>query len=200
MWLQYLSDVLEGNIQLPFTNKASWVEVQESCPDLRHVFKFLRNGTSPGKKGRNLRQVKRYLTAKVVISKEGALVVHHIEPFIQSAERIVVPQQVLHGVLTVLHVKLNHPSSHQLTKVFNRLFYALNLDKAVNQHANSCHHCASLRDVPKALREESTDPPPQHIAQMFAADVIKRNKQLIMVLRENVSSYTQAELIPRHSI
>lgn len=193
-------DILEGRVHLPFTNKRSWVEVQEECSDLRHVFKFLRNGTTPGKKGRNLRQVKRYITSKVVISSVGTLVVRHIEPFNPVSERIVVPQQVLHGVLTVLHIKLNHPSSHQLMKVFSRFFFALNLDKAVNQCARSCHQCMSLKEIPKALVTESTDDPPDHFAQKFAADIIKRNSQLILVLRECMSSYTQAQLINNETV
>ena len=188
-------DVLEGKVNLPFVNKRSWIEIQEECPDLRRVFKYIRNGTNPGKKGRNLREVRRYITSKVVISREGALVLRQVEPFNPITERIVVPQQVLPGILTVLHIKLNHPSSHQLVKVFNRFFFALYLDKAVSLCSGSCHHCASLKPVPKALHEESTDPPPDHVAEKFAADVIKRNSQLILVLRECVSSYTQAEII-----
>ena len=194
-----VSDVLEGSVQLPFTNKRSWIEIQEECPDLRQVFKFIRNGTTPGKKGRNLRMVKRYISSKVVISSEGALVVRQVEPFNPTSERIVVPHNVLHGILTVLHLKLNHPSSYQLSKVFNRFFFALNLEKYVSHCSDSCHQCTSLKDVPKALRQESTDPPPTLIGQRFAADVIKRNKQLILLLRECVSSYTQAELIPNET-
>ena len=190
-----VSDVLNGSVQLPFVNKKSWIGIQEECPDLRNVLKYLRNGTTPGKKGRNLRLVKRYITAKVVISPEGALVVRNIEPFLPSTDRIVVPQQVLHGVLTVLHLKLNHPSSFQLMRVFNRFFFTLNLDKAVKRISDSCHQCSSLREVPKAMKKESSDDPPSHISQKFAADVIKRNSQLILVLRESVSSYTQSVLI-----
>ena len=193
-------DILEGRVQLPFINKRSWVEIQEECPDLRHVFKYIRNGTAPGKKGRHLRLVRRYMSSKVTISAEGALVVRQVEAFNPTSERIVVPQKVLPGILTVLHIKLNHPSSYQLLKVFNRFFFGLTVDKAVAHCSSSCHHCASLMPVPKATRKESTDPPPEHFAQKFAADVIKRNSQLIMVLRESVSSYTQAELIGRETV
>ena len=52
-----VSDLLEGKFQLPFTNKAAWVEIQSECPDLRNVLKYLRNGTTPGKKGKNCRMV-----------------------------------------------------------------------------------------------------------------------------------------------
>ena len=159
----------------------------------------LSNGTAPGKKGRNLRQVKRYISAKAVISDSGTLVVRQLEPYAEAVERIVVPQQALHGILTVLHIRLNHPSATQLTKVFSRHFFALNLEPAVNLSTKSCHQCQSLKEVPTALKKESSDPPPDHVAQHFAADVIKRNKQLLLVLRECTSSLTQAEIISRET-
>ena len=195
-----VSDIIEGRVRLPFVNKRAWIGVQEQCADLRKVDKFLRNGTKPGKKGHNFRLVKRYLSSRVVLSTEGVLVVRQVEPFSPTAERIVVPQQALYGLLAALHLKLSHPSALQLEKVFNRYFFALNLDKAIVSTSRTCHLCASLRDVPKALREESVDEPPSHFAQKFAADVIKRNGQLILVLRETISSYTQAELVSNETV
>lgn len=189
-----VEDVLQGRVHLPFTNKKAWKEVQEECPDLRNVFKCLSNGTKPGKKSRNLRQVKRYLSSKAVIS-DGTLVIRHLEPYAQAAEKIIVPQQALHGLLTVLHLRLEHPTASQLSKVFSRYFFALNLEHAVNLCFKSCHVCQSLKEVSLALKKQSTDDSPDYIAQHFAADVIKRNKQLILVLRECTSSLTQAEIV-----
>ena len=190
-----VSDVVSGKVHLPFTNKRSWVEIQRECPDLRRVFNYIENGTQPGKSGRNLRRVKRYMSSKVVMSVEGALVVHDIEPFSPVTERIVVPQKVLHGILTVLHLRLEHPTDLQLSKIFSRYFFALNLGKAVALCSKACHDCAALKTVPSAMREESTDVPPEQMFTRFAGDVIKRHSQLILVLRETTSSYTQAEII-----
>ena len=194
-----VTDIMEGRYQLPFTNKSAWKEIQSECPDLRNVLKYLRSGTSPGKKGRNLRNVKQYISSKVVISPEGTLVVRHIEPFLPQMERIVVPQTVIHGVLTVLHIITNHPSNYQLMKVFNRCFFALKLDQAATQITNSCHLCSSLKVIPKSLQKESTEPAPDFVTQKCATDVIKRNGQLILILRESVSSYTQAQIISRET-
>ena len=195
-----VQDVLNGDASLPFTNRKAWREIQEECHDLRHVFKYLANGTSPGKKGRNLRNVKRYLSSKAVVSPEGALVVRNVEPYSQTTMRIIVPQKVVHGILTVLHIKLSHPAASQLTKVFNRYFFCLNLDVAVSQVSKSCHQCAALKEFPTALKKESSDPPPAHLAQLFAADIIKRNKQLILVLCECTSSYTQSEFVASEKV
>ena len=114
-----ISDVVIGKVHLPFTNKRSWVEIQWECPDLRRVFNYIENGTLPGKRGRNLRRVKRYMSSKVVLSTEGALVLHDIEPFSPVTEKIVVPQKVIYGILTVLHLRLEHPTNLQLSKIFS---------------------------------------------------------------------------------
>ena len=113
-----VSDILEGRSEIPFTNKAAWIEVQSECHDLKNVMKYLKNGTTPGKKGRNLRIVKQYRNSKVKISREGTLVVQQIEPFLPQSERIVVPQSVIHGILTALHIFTSHPTASQLIKVF----------------------------------------------------------------------------------
>ena len=163
------------------------------------VFKYLQNGTSPGRKGKNLKTVRRYISSKVVISSEGALVVHNLQPLTPVTERIVIPEQVLHGVLTVLHIRLGHPTSYQLHQVFVRSFFALKLDSFIEKVSKSCDQCNSIRDIPKAFSEQSTEEPPQHVGDKYAADVVKRNKQNILILRECVSSYTQATLIDRET-
>jgi len=43
--------------------------------------------------------------------------------------------------------------------------------------------------------EQSTGDPPASAGTSFAADIIKRARQLILVLRENVTSYTGACLV-----
>jgi hypothetical protein len=194
-----VSDVLSGKIQLPFLNKKAWVDIQNECPDLHRVFKYLQNGTSPGRKGKNLKTVRKYISSKVVISSEGALVVHNLQPLTPVTERIVIPEQVLHGVLTVLHIRLGHPTSYQLHQVFVRSFFALKLDSFIEKVSKSCDQCNSIRDIPKAFSEQSTEEPPQHVGDKYAADVVKRNKQNILILRECVSSYTQATLIDRET-
>ena len=70
------------------------------------------------------------------------------------------------------------------------------MDKAVDRVTTSCHECASLRTVPTTLVKQSTNPPPQTVGISFAADVTKRAKQFILVLRECVTSYTVSSLLP----
>ena len=55
--------------------------------------------------------------------------------------------------------------------------------------------CASLLKVPTSFKPQSTSIPPDTIGRSYSADVLKRELQLILVLRENVSSITDAMFI-----
>ena len=117
------------------------------------------------------------------------------EPLFPSRECIIVPRQVLHGLLTALHIQLSHPTTHQLKMVVKRYLYALDMDKAIARVCDGCHSCAALRQTPIARIEQSTAPPPDAVGQSFAANLIKRSRQLILVLRETVTSYTSSLLV-----
>ncbi len=187
-------DVLSGSVTLPFTTRSAWLQTQQECPDLRRVHSHLKQGTRPSKKSTNIKDVKRYLNVSS-LSREGLVVVKKDEPFCPSRECIVVPRPILDGLLTALHVKLNHPSRHQLKLVVLRYFYALDLDKALDQCTQSCHLCVSLKKIPNQLIEQSTSDPPAAVGISFAADVIKRHRQLILVVRETTSSFTTSCII-----
>ena len=125
-------DILSGNKHLPFTIRTAWLTTQAECPDLRRTHAHLQQGTRPSKKLTNMRDVKRYLNV-ATIAKDGLLVVKRNEPLAPTRECIVVPRQVLEGLLTALHIQLGHPSSHQLKAVTKRYLYALDIDKAIDR-------------------------------------------------------------------
>ena len=102
----------------------------------------------------------------------------------------IIPCQALDGLLTALHIQLGHPSCHQLKMVVKRYLFALDLDKAVSRVSEGCHSCAAIWNSPTAHIDQSTSPPPEAIGQSFAADVMKRSRQLIFVLCKTVTSYT----------
>ena len=112
-----------------------------------------------------------------------------------SKELIIVPRAVLHGLVTALDLKLDHPSKHQFQLVMKRHFYALDITIAVDQVTDSCHVCSSLQKFPDSLVTQTSDDPPDSIDVLFAADVLKQNRQLLLVLRETISSYTVACII-----
>ena len=188
-------DILQNKSNLPFTSRSAWRQIQNDCPDLRRVHAHLKQGTRPSKKLTNIRDVKRYLNS-VSIASDGLLVVKSTLPFAPVSEAIVVPRSVLDGLLTALHIKLNHPSRHQFQMVLQRQFFALDMNDAISRVTSACHTCASLRSFPSSLVHQSSEDPPEVVGISFAADVIKRHRQLILVLRECATSFTASCLVP----
>ena len=188
-------DILDGRGSLPFTSRKAWLVTQSECKDLRRTKAHLIQGTRPTKKETNIRSVKRYLN-KVGLASDGLLVVLHCDALAPSREAIVIPEEILPGLLTALHLRLNHPSSNELSKVVKRYFWGINMDSNIEHTSQSCHLCASLRKVPKSLIPETTSDPPESVGCSFAADIMVRERQKILVVREYVTSLTRAALLP----
>ena len=136
-----------------------------------------------------MRDVKTYLQ-KAVIASDGLLVVRDILPFSVQCERIVVPRKFVLGLLTAIHLRFSHPTTNQLKQVVRQYFYAINLDDSIDTVSNACDVCNSLKFVPTGLCVQSTSAPPSTVGSFFAFDVLKRERQLIAILGETVTSYT----------
>ena len=76
-----------------------------------------------------------------------------------------------------------------------RHFYALDLTKPIERTYNSCHTCLSLQKFPDSLVKQTSEDPPESIRVSFAADILKRDRQLILLLRKTVTSYTAACIV-----
>ena len=165
-------EILDGRGQLPYTSRKAWLDTQGDCKDLRRTKAHLLQGTRPSKKETTIRSVKRYLN-KVSVASDGLLVVQQCDALAPSREAIVVPEGVLPGLLSALHIRLNHPSHAELLKIVKRYFWAINIDAALEKTSKSCHLCASLSKVPRSLIPESTsDPLASSVGSSFAADFI----------------------------
>ena len=186
--------VLSGNQPIPFFNRNALKSLQMECPDLRRVHSHLSQGTRPTTKKKKMTSVKRYLQ-KVAISRDGVLVVRHTEPFQPERELVVIPQHIVSGIITAIHLRLNHPTSHQMKRVFHRYYFALKADETINHVTSTCSQCLSLTSVPKELYEQSTSSLPPTPGTDFAADVIRRKEQHIFLMRDTLSSYTYASFI-----
>lgn len=184
-----VNDISKGTSQMPFTNRPSWRASQQDCPDLRRVHSHLTQGTRPSKKMTQIPNVKKYLKS-VTVANDGLLVVKLVQPFQPIRDRIVVPTSLLHGLLTAIHIRFNHPSKYQMKQLTTKYFYALSMDNAIETVVGNCHHCSSLVKIPTYMSSQSTSPPENTIASRYAADVMRRARQMILVVRETVSSYT----------
>ena len=189
-----VQDVIDGSSRMPFANRIAWLATQRECPDLRRVHAHLSQGTRPSKRDVKIQDVKRYLQ-RVTIASNDLLVVVSDAPFRAATERIVVSRSVLHGLVTAVHLRFNHPSPYQMQQVMARYFYALDMEGAIKATCSSCHHCNSLKYIPPPLVPQSSCSPPDIIGSSFALDVMRRAGQCILILRETVSSYAVTRLI-----
>ena len=185
-----VQDIQSGSAMMPFTTRSTWLASQSEDPDLRRVKAQLQQGTRPSKKLTNCKDVKRYLNI-VSIANDGLLVVRQPRPFQATSERIVIPRQLAAGLFTALHIRLSHPTLSQLKQITTRYFFALDMDKELQMISQNCHTCSSLARLPHKPHPSSTSNPPVSLGTNFAADIVKCNRQLILLLRETVSSYTR---------
>ena len=184
-----VADVIDGAVKMPFTSRLAWLATQHECPDLRRSHAHLSQGTRPSKKATKIPDVKRYLK-DALIARDGVLVVKTVLPFQNTCERIVVPRTVLNGLLTAMHIRFTHPSKFQLKRLFNRYFFALDIDKAIESITDACHACQSVKTIPIQLQPQETVTVPNAVGFTFAADVMRRYRQFILILRETATSYT----------
>ena len=189
-----VSDILSGKSRMPFTNSASWKQTQQDCPALRRVFAHLSQGTRPGKKATNIKDIKRYLKV-ATLGADGLLVVKSSMPFVATRSLIVVPRHVLAGFLTSLHLQLQHPVASQLQKIFDRHFYSLDSQKEIKTIVNGCAQCSALRSMPKEVPTFTSSQPPSSPGVAFACDIMCRARQKIIVYRDVFSSFTLARII-----
>jgi len=188
-----VSDVLSGASKIPYASRSAWLAAQREDCDLRRVFAHLSQGTRPSKRDTHLKDVKRYLQ-HASIAKDGLLVVKRLDSLPAMTEAIIVPRSAMCGLLTVLHLRLNHPSRHQLQQVVTRYFYSLNLSEYVSEVSEQCHICQSLKSTRGPILQ-SSEVPPETVGISFAADILRRERQFIFLLRETVTSYTLTSII-----
>ena len=189
-----VKDVLAGHKPVPFGNRGAWKNLQMDCNDLRRVHAHLSNGTRPTSKNTKVGVVKKFLR-NVKIARDGLLVVKQAQPFLPESELIVVPLNLLHGLITSLHLSLNHPTIHQLINVFNRCYFSLNVSDCVTSVFKACSQCQSLQTIPVELHGQCSSQPPISPLFEYSADVMRRCKQFVLVIRDTFSSFTCATLM-----
>ena len=193
-----VSDVLSGKTRVPFSTKSSWKKVQQACPDLVKVHELLTTGASVPKKKRNLTDIKRYMNCGISVltgQLEGLLAIRQSTPFKPSSIRVVIPRAAADGLLTALHIQLNHPNQTQLKLAFTKEFFCLDLSDKAKEVTEQCFSCTALKNIPSTYHEQSTSIPAKTIASKFSADVIRRFAQFILIMREDITSYTEATII-----
>ena len=145
---------------IPLGSRATWIDIQKSDEDCRTVYRLKSLGEEPRKKGTNPSINRIYKEADI---HEGLLVVKTIDSRkLREVHRVVVPPTFLDSILTVLHLKLNHPKQSQLKLVFERYFFSPRTDSALSNLYASCHLCTSLNKFPTKLEAFNPTLQPNH--------------------------------------
>ena len=108
-------------------------------------------------------------------------------------------QQLFLGFLYTPSIKLDHLSQHQLKQTVLKHF-SLDSDKCIEWVFLLYHLFYSLRKVPESISTQSTSKPPASIATSFSVNILKLNHQLILVLRETITSFTSTVIIPDEKV
>ena len=189
---------MTGKAKVPYSTKSSWLRVQQACPNLVQVHKYLTSGASVPKRKRKLTDIRRYLSCGVTVLSgqlEGLLVIKQSTPFKPVSHRVVIPRRVSDGLLTALHITLNHPSANQLKHIFARSFFCLDMDILAKKVTDHCYTCTSLGNIPSTFHQQTTSVPGNIIGCKYSADVARRFSQFILLIREDITSYTDGTLI-----
>ena len=181
----------EGN-HLPLGDKQIWKAMQESDLDIMTVKELLTSGDSPRKNApRMVKTIHRHASLH-----EGLVVVKESDnKLYKDFNRIVIPKDKVITILQLIHLKGNHPSQYQSEKVFSRHFFCPGFRQTLNDFYDQCFLCTSVKknDNPKPPFREPE--PPDHPGIHFNVDVMKRNKQVIIVCTDVFSKYVTAALI-----
>ena len=189
-----IKDIENGSAKMPFRSVSAWKQAQRQDVDLKRCYAQLSDGTRPGRKEKNIRILKRYLQV-ATISESDLLVHRKPNPYGQDFELVIVPKDLVKGLISALHIQLGHPTKTQFKKVWDRFFYALDADNVIEDCTAACPLCTSLCTLPKELFEQNTSEIPTTVGKIFSADVIRRERQKIFVLQDIFSSFILAQMI-----
>ena len=187
--------IIAGNSPLPFQSRLYWRKRQLEDKTLRQVCYYLKYGAIPPKY-KHLQQVKHYLQPRhgIFLSSDNVLLAPSVKEFCNTP-RFVVPQEATTALISIFHQQFGCLAATPLRDLLRRHFFVFDLDKAVTDYVQSCMSCAAKRDKKHVEQPMSSVEPPKFFGEHFASDIIQRNKQKILLLRETATSHTWAKLI-----
>ena len=175
---------------------AGWLDIQRTDEDLRRAHSILTSGTKLGQKQKNGGDLKKYLRI-CSVNKKGLLIVQKQLPFqVKPAELIVIPRAFAHNLARVIHHRLDHPNHSQMKQQFGRSYYTLDSDRVLKEIFDTCQYpCQASRTLPKETMNYVTETKATAAGSHLNADVMEESKQKILVLRDNLTSYTSTCVI-----
>ena len=179
-------------------NPKAWAAAQKGNTACKTALEHLRTGKQPSKKsGAILSEIRRYCSI-AKISKDGCLIVLQPATFNNQPgkDKLVIPTTLIPSVLWHLHNAENHPTKTQLRQLFDKMFYGIMVQNQLDALYQDCYQCKTTTPLPKSCNTHATCTDVPHPGQFFHADIIRRERQKIFILRDNFSSLTSATLVP----
>ena len=193
-----VADIDSGAVSIPFTQTSGWKNVQEADPTLAKIKHHISGGTIPIRRIRGSSELKKLYTlfqqGKLSLNDKG-LVIYVLRDSVGNTRNlIVVPTNIMKGLVTALHIKFRCPSRKELENIMSRYWFSTSLAKIVQEVWEKCDTCQSLKAAPREIFEQSTSKSGS-VGTEWAADIIKSDRQLIFIAREKLSNFTVTKFI-----
>ena len=185
-------DLLSSLQGLTIGKTQLWRSIQSQDKDLAKAIEIISTGDSPRK------SASRTLNAvfKHSIIDDGLLVVKNTDPnLFRESHRIVVPKPFVPAILSMIHLKGNHPSRFQSEKIFQKYFYSPGLKEQLDLLYEQCFLCNAVKKIPQLQTDLHTTRPPEQPGTHMNVDIIKRAGQLIMVNVDLFSKFVTTTLV-----
>ena len=179
-----------------FQNRNAWNKIQDEDKACSETKFFLKSGKTPSKRSGKTYSEIRKLCSIAKVNSQNLLIVPAKPNRYSSVttELTVIPSIYLPALLWQLHNNLQHPTKSQLKANFDKSFYSVGLTAELEQVYINCHFCAAQKSIPD-ISQHSTETDVIVPGTHFHADVIKRQSQLILTIRDHFSSLTAAKII-----
>ena len=199
-----VGDIEKGNVAMPFTQQAAWLQAQSQDKVLVTLIDLIKMGQTPEKKKtcQDFTTLKLlynlYCKGSLEVSSQGLITVKQTHDTGEQTRAIVVPQVLYPGLAHSIHLKTMHCSKLQLTRLMSRYFYAVGHHRMISEVVDNCHTCLSLKQLPKELFPETTGDI-KGFGSHFACDIMVRNSQNILLIREKLTQFTQGCILSKET-
>ena len=194
-----VEDIKAGKSVMPMIQSKVWINIQSNDSTITKLLNLIETGQLPETKKTKGDYTKlkllhgQYRAGKLVINKDGLVLIKTPEGNFNGAA-ILVPHKLFLGVMSAIHIRLDHPSKAQLTNLVARYFYTPGWRAMIEEVSDNCHLCAAAKSLPAVLLSD-TNTINKGFGSEFAADVVEREGQKILVVKEKLSQYVRASLI-----
>ena len=183
-----------GSGPIPLGSRETWIALQSQCPLSTKFIACKAQGQIPNSQARDKAGINRLF--KTCDLDKGLIVSKSFDGILmRETTKVFVPPDFLPAILTIMHMRLDHPLPSQLVRIFERYFIAFNVRGTVAKISEECSLCCACKKFPRQLDTFSPSPSPDHPGTHMNADVLKRAGQLILVNTDRFSNFTTATFI-----